>query len=361
MTGNIISAIGEQARDSKDMSGLTVIPGLIDAHVHMTADPSISSIEAQLSQTDEEIQTKMGERAVRMVHAGITTARDLGGGRWLELELRDQIAQGTAIGPMLLCAGQPLTIPEGHCHFWGGSATGLSEIKEVITRQHEHNVDLIKIMATGGVYTPKSHPGRAQFSQDHMSFAVRQANELGYSVAAHCHGTEGISRAVKAGVSTVEHCSWLETSGKRGICDPKVVAEIVSRGSWVSPTINGSWARFFEGVHDPATHPKQLFLEMKKAGVKFVASTDAGIPNVYHHELVKGLELFAGLAELSPAETLKSATSDSALALGIESLTGSISVGKKADLLFVKGDPLSDLNVLQHPEFVVAAGNELRN
>lgn len=340
------------------MSGLTVIPGLIDSHVHMTLDPKLTSLEAQLSQSDDEIRAKMLIRAREMVHAGITTARDLGGGRWLELELRDQIASGEVAGPRLLCAGQPLTSKGGHCYFWGGEATNNVEIEDVVRRQHANNVDLIKIMATGGMYTKQSQPGKAQFNQDELSLAVKISNDLGYRVAAHCHGTEGITRAANAGVATIEHCSWLDKGGARENCDREIANEIARRGIWVSPTINAGWARFMGGNGNFETHVNKLFEDMKECGVKFVASTDAGIPNVVHHDLARALRVFATMASLSPLECLLSATSNAAQALGIEEITGTIAVGKDADLLFVEGDPLEDLAVLQEPVLVVARGSE---
>lgn len=343
------------------MSGLTVIPGLIDAHVHMTLDPAILSMEQQLAQTDEEIQSKMDIRAREMVCAGITTARDLGGGRWLELDLRERIRSNAVPGPRLLCAGQPLTSENGHCHFWGGVATSETEIEDVIERQHEHEVDLIKIMATGGMYTKISKPGLAQFSQDQFDFAVRTANELGYRVAAHCHGTEGIARAAQAGVDTIEHCSWLGRDGSRSKCDKKVAREISKREIWVSPTVNAGWARFMSGNGKFEGILKKLFSTMRACGVKFIASTDAGIPNVRHHELARALGVFAQLAGLSCVETLRSATSNAAQALAIDHATGTIDLGKAADLLFVEGDPLQDLGVLQRPAMVVARGAEHRN
>lgn len=345
------------------MAGLTAIPGLIDSHVHMTLDPAISSLEKQLAQSDEEILSKMDRRAQEMLFGGITTARDLGGGRWLELTLRDRIRNKEVIGPRLICAGQPLTSKEGHCHFWGGVATSDSEIEEVVNRQHNHDVDLIKIMATGGMYTKISNPGLAQFSQEHMDLIVKTANNLGYRVAAHCHGTEGIARATRAGVDTIEHCSWLNRDGVRAPCDRDVAREIANRGIWVSPTVNAGWARFVAGNGKFERTLRDLFKSMKELGVRFIASTDAGIPNVRHHELSKSLKVFAQLADLSCIETLCAATSSAAQALAIDHTTGTIETGKDADIFIVEGDPLDDLEALQRPAMVLAQGavHELRS
>ena len=127
-----IRDVSDRAGRGRDCSGLTVVPGLMDAHVHMTLDPSIPTVDGQLAQSEEDIRAKMVDRAERMVRSGITTARDLGGGAWLELELRDRINRGEIPGPRLLCAGQPVTSVQGHCHFWGGESASVEDARTVI-------------------------------------------------------------------------------------------------------------------------------------------------------------------------------------------------------------------------------------
>ena len=349
-----IAAVGN-GLGGRDCTGLTVIPGLIDAHVHMVLDPALMTVAAQLTQKPEAVWEKMLARAEAMVRAGITTARDLGGGDWLELELRDRINAGEITGPRLLCAGQPITSVSGHCHFWGGEAVDVAQAKAIIQRQHEHGVDLIKLMATGGMQTPGSQPKEAQFNRADTKTIVDAANALGYEVAAHCHGTAGIEYAANAGVRTIEHCSWIGDSGGREPYDAAVAAEIGRRGIWVSPTVNAGWARFGPEF---AARVTENMRGMKAAGCAMIASTDAGIPNVRHEDLAKSLPVFALLAELSPLETLKCATSASAAALGLGEVTGTLRAGLSADLLFVPGDPLVDLNVLASPFLVVARGIE---
>lgn len=339
-----------------DCAGLTAVPGLIDAHVHMVLDPAIASLKDQLSQRPRVIRKKMESCAEAMVRHGITTARDLGGGNWLELDLRDRINAGKILGPRLLCAGQPITSVKGHCHFWGGESSDLETAKAVIERQHAHGVDLIKVMATGGMQTPDSQPKDAQFDQATTTAIVAAANELGYDVAAHCHGTPGIRHAANAGVRSIEHCSWIGGDGKREPYDPAVAGEIARRGVWVSPTINAGWGRFPEEF---AVRIRENMRGMKAAGCRLVASTDAGIPNVRHQDLARALPVFARLAELEPVEVLKCATSECAAALGLAEVTGGLREGLSADLLFVRGDPLADLQTLQRPVKVVIRGREV--
>lgn len=355
-----ITEIGIEHPQARDCSGLTVLPGLIDSHVHMVLDPAIHDVAKQLAQTDDDIRKKMPDRAESMLKAGITSARDLGGGNWLELELRDRIRNREIKGPRLLCAGRPITSIDGHSYFWGGAVLGPEEAHHVVDENCEKGVDLIKIMATGGMFTAKSHPGRAQFTQDELTEIISYAHDRDFAVAAHCHGSEGIANAVYAGVDTVEHCSWMDTEGRRGEYLHDVVTEMATRKTWISPTVNSNWSRFLQSNPAHLGIVRQQFREMKAAGVQFIASTDAGIPNVYHQDLPRSLPVFAKYADMQPVDVLRSTTSNAARALNIHNETGAVKVGLAADLLFVEGDPLTDLDVIQKPASVIARGVEVQ-
>ena len=351
--GRILS-LGETGPDSRDMSGLTVLPGLMDAHVHLCLDPAVRSPEDQ--ETDPEaLLPDMRQRAKAMVRAGITTARDLGGGNWAELTLRDEIEAGQTPGPRLLCAGQPITSVGGHCHFWGGEAANVDAALEVLARQVDKGSDLIKVMATGGSLTPNSTPADAQFDTETIRAIVQASADKGRHVAAHCHGTTGIVNAVNAGVRTVEHCSWVGPNGWGKNYDEVTVAAMAAQGTWVSPTINLGWARF-RGNKPLETLRQENLARLRAAGVGLIASTDAGIPGVKHHDLPLALAEFAHFAALSPIETLRTATHDCAVALGIDNVTGRVASGLYADLLVVEGDPLADLAALTGPVEVFARG-----
>jgi len=335
------------------------IPGLIDAHVHMDLDPHLRSPDDQFTASRVDRDLRMVARAADMVRAGITTARDLGGGEWRELALRDAIARGELPGPRLVCAGQPLTIAEGHCHFWGGVAETHEEQAEVVRRQLEHGVDWVKVMATGGYFTKGSGVDRAQFSADEIAQAVSLGAEAGLETAAHCHGKAGIFNAARAGVRTIEHCSFASDRGYGADYDASVVAEVAAQGAWVSPTINGNWLGRMEREGKPTSffrNMQRVLSELRAAGIPLLASTDAGIPGVFHHGLSAGLRAFAKYAEISPLEVLRSATRDSALGLGLEGVCGRLAEGLSADVLVLPGDPLADLTQLEEPLAVIAAG-----
>ncbi len=355
-----IRSAGGSGGGGFDLAGCTVIPGLIDAHVHMTLDPELRSPGEQLRTPQGRLEEQMRARALAMVRAGITTARDLGGGAWLEIALRDRIARGELPGPRLLCAGQPVTSPGGHCFFWGGEARSEREIERVVKRQTDHGADWIKVMATGGMLTRGTRVREAQFDLDGLRAAVAAARARGREVAAHCHGTRGIALAAEAGVRTIEHCSWVGDAGFGSAFDPDVAEVLAKAGSFVSPTINAGWKRFLSGKggkpSERAARMRACFAGLRSAGVELIASTDAGIPNVAHHRLPAALAVFAEIAELEPVEALRAATSNAARALGLEGRTGQLLPGYEADLLVVEGDPLHDLAALERPRLVVARG-----
>jgi imidazolonepropionase-like amidohydrolase len=335
------------------------MPGLIDAHVHMCLDPRIGSPASQIAAPRAERLQQALSRAQKMLRAGITTARDLGGGEWLEIEVRDRIERGHAPGPRLLCAGQPVTSPGGHCHFWGGEAEDLPAARVVIERQAQHAVDWIKVMATGGVMTPGSRSASVQFAPRLLAEIVDAAREHGRSVAAHCHGTEGIVQAAAAGVRTIEHCSFAGPKGFGSDFRASAVERLAESGAWVSPTVNSGWGPRMRQDAAPTEFYRRMSHGLRAlvaGGVAMIASTDAGIPGVEHHRLPDALQVFARYAGLSPLETLKTATSESARALGLGGEVGVLQPGCRADILVLKRDPLRDLSALGEPLLVIAGG-----
>lgn len=365
-TGRITAVeAGDRGDDTAvDLDGLFVVPGLIDAHVHLALDPVIASPDAQFAVPEQDRRLRMLARARAMVMAGITTARDLGGGDFSELELRDAVTEGRFAGPRILCAGQPLTRPKGHCHFWGGGATSSDEQRAVVARQIDRGVDLIKVMATGGVFTKGSSVRDAQFDEAEIAEVCTQAGAAGLAVAAHCHGTVGIRNAARGGVATIEHCSFAGDQGFGSDFDADVVDDIARAGAAVSPTMNLGWGRrLTDAEGHPTTffgHMSEVMRALRASGVSLIASTDAGIPGVAHHRLVEGLLAFQRFAAFTPVELLRSATSASALALGLGEEAGRVAPGFSADLVAVRRDPTVDPTTLLDPVFVMARGRVVK-
>ena len=348
--------------DPVDLGDRVIVPGLIDAHVHLELDPALKSPKEQLAVPEAERRASIARRAAAMLAAGITTARDCGGGGYMEHDLRDEIDAGRRPGPRMLCCGRPITTPGGHCHFWGGEVDGEAAIDERVGDQIEAGSDWIKVMATGGVFTPGGARARdTQFDESGLRRIVEAASAAGRSVAAHCHGTRGIAFAAGAGVRTIEHASFAGEKGFGTDLDPALMQEMAARELWVSPTVNAGWGRRVRKKEDGG--PTDFFLRMSRTlreqrdhGLRFIASTDAGIPGVAHHDLVAGLEAFALFADLRPVDVLRAATSESARALGLEAETGRIAPGLSADFLVLDADPLEDLAALRDPEYVVIRG-----
>ena len=365
--GSRITAIGTEpalARGAHVINAApdsVALPGLIDAHVHISLNSALPDWRSQLAIPRDRLVVEMEQRAEAMLRAGITTARDCGGGGWLEVGLRDRIARGEIQGPRLLCTGQPITTPRGHCWFWGGTASSPDEIDSVVQRQCAHEVDWIKVMATGGLYTKETHIEDAQFREAELRAVVEGARSRGRLVAAHCHGTAGIEHAVAAGVRTLEHCSFAGSQGMGTAPDPKLAERIAAQQMWVSPNVSTSWARRAEvDDSDFFRNMREVFRMLRGAGVKLIASTDAGMPRVSHTDLPRALAIFARFAELSPVEVLRAATSEAARALGIGHETGSLQPLSTADILVVDGDPLRDLEALTRPRLVIARGAPVR-
>jgi len=364
-----IVAVGEDALAGDgsvrriELPGRVLVPGLIDAHVHLELDPSLRTPADQLAVPEDTLLAAMKARARSMLFAGITTARDCGGGRHREHALRAQINAGEQLGPRLLCCGQPITTPGGHCEFWGGAVTTRVEIDRMIGLQVEAGSDWIKVMATGGVFTPNSRARDSQFDLPRLIAIVETAARAGRSVAAHCHGTRGIADAVLAGVRTIEHASFAGPEGFGTAIDESLIKEMARRELWISPTVNAGWGRRILNEHgEPSEFFKRMSTSLRMQrdhGVRFIASTDAGIPGVAHHDLVDGLLAFERFAGLRPVDALRAATSEAASALGIAERTGRISVGLSADFLILESDPLADLSVLRDPEVVVFRGEWL--
>jgi imidazolonepropionase-like amidohydrolase len=346
-----------------DLEGRVLVPGLIDAHVHLELDPFLRTPAEQLAVAPDALVIAMEERARAMLFAGITTARDCGGGRHREHRLRDRIRSGECRGPRLLCCGQPITSPGGHCHFWGGEVSTGVEIDRMVGLQVEAGSEWIKVMATGGVFTPKSRARDSQFDLARLNRVVDAASRAGRPVAAHCHGTQGIADALRAGIRTLEHASFAGADGFGTAIDESLVRAMAEAEVWVSPTVNAGWGR---RILSKSGEPTDFFERMSRClrlqrdlGVRFIASTDAGIPGVAHHDLVAGLIAFERFAGLRPVDVLRAATCEAATALGVGDETGRIAEGLSADFLVLEADPLLDLEALRDPEVVVSRGSWL--
>jgi imidazolonepropionase-like amidohydrolase len=348
--GRITGGEGPAAR-TIDVSGCTVLPGLIEAHAHLCWNAQPDWREVYNAESPERVLLRMAANAGRMLRAGITTVRDLGAPTHLAVALRDAVRDGLVEAPDLLVSGAPITTTGGHCYFLGGEADGELAVRVAVRERAKAGVDWIKIMASGGNMTPGSNPFAAQYRVEEVRAAVEEAHRLGRRVAAHAHGVAGIRVAVEAGVDTIEHCSFQTPAGSEK--DDAVIAQIAAKGIAVSPTVSVGLAR--QKGTERYDRRAAVVRQLLAAGCRVLASTDCGIPNVPHEALAGGLRALAEAAGLSPVETLRLATSRSAEILGLAD-RGVIEPARRADLLVVEGDPTEDLGALDKVRLVVAAG-----
>ncbi|MFC9735044.1 amidohydrolase family protein [Streptomyces roseolus] len=333
----------------------TIMPGLIDAHVHLVFDGSPDPVANLQTSTDEVLLEDMRHRAEQLLRSGVTTARDLGDRGGLALRLAAEISEGRTPGPRIVSAGTPATTVGGHCHFLGGEITGEAEARDLVRRNLAAGAGVIKAMVTGGGLTkdgPKSH--ESQFTKEELGALVDEAHRAGVPVAAHAHGADGIAAAVEAGVDTIEHCTWMTGGGLDFRQD--VVQQIIDRGIAVCPAVSPHWQmlpRIFG--EERAAAMFDMVRRMADAGVRLVAGTDAGVQRAGFDGLVPALSFYAHLG-LTPAAIIDMATSEAATALGLDTTTGRITPGHRADLLLVDGDPLSDLGALKNVRAVFVGG-----
>jgi imidazolonepropionase-like amidohydrolase len=235
----------------------------------------------------------------------------------------------------------------------GGEADGEDELLRLVRTHHKHGADLIKVMSTGGFMTAGSAPWYAQFTVAQLAAVVEEATRLDKPVAAHAHGLEGIDRAVQAGVSTLEHCSFVTDTNERVFSEP-LAARIAEQGIFVCPTVNVNAPYLEKRTGRPFGRHLRPMREM---GVRLIAGTDAGINNTPHHQYVGGLEHLVTLG-FRPAEVLAMATTEAAGALGLGRTTGRLAPRYEADVIVVDGDPATDISALARLRRVIARGQD---
>lgn len=337
-----------------DLPGATLLPGLIDTHVHLVFDGGPDPVAALAERDDDAALAAMAAAALAQLRAGVTTVRDLGDRDHLALRLRERTAE---LLPTIVAAGPPVTTPGGHCHFLGGATSGVDGVRAAVRERVERGVDVIKVMAGGGQMTASTDPGATQFSPAELRALVAEAHRNGLPVTAHAHALEAIERAVAAGVDGIEHCTF--RSGTDIVAPPEVIAQIAARRIAVGTT--GGIVEVPGFAVPPALLallPKLIsaHIALRRAGAVLVAGTDAGIgPPKPHGVLPHGL---ANLVELgmTNAEAVRAGTHVAAQVCGLGDRKGRAAAGFDADLLAVDGNPLHDMAALLRPVAVLAAG-----
>lgn len=352
-----------------NMRNQTVMPGFIDSHVHLSSETSKNKYMENFTLNDDDNALRAVKYSERTLMAGFTTVRDLGG--HIAVSLRNAINAGDIKGPRILAAGKSIASTGGHADPSNGYSRALmgdpeakegvvnspEEARKAVRQRYKESSDVIKITATGGVLSNARDGAGAQFTEDEIKAVVITAKDYGFRVAAHAHGAEGMKRAIRAGVSSIEHGTFM---------DDEVIALMKENGTYYVPTITAGKSvadsAKIPGYYPPLVLPKAIatgpkiqstFAKAYKEGVKIAFGTDAGV--FAHGKNYKEFEYMVE-AGMPAMEAIKSATINAADLLGISDRIGSIEKGKSADIIAVKGDPIKDIKVLSAMDFVMKEG-----
>lgn len=360
-----------------DLRAATVMPGLMDMHVHITSEYSRSSELDRFKKNAADVALDGAMFAERTLQAGFTTVRDLGDSFTASLALRNAINSGKLAGPRIFASGKSIATTGGHAdptngwaqHLGGqnvgprdGVIDGTDEATQAVRQRYKDGSDLIKITATGGVLSIAKNGLNPQFTEEEIRAVVATARDYGFTVAAHAHGAEGMKRAVRAGVDSIEHGTFM---------DEETMRLMRERGTYYVPTITaGQWVfdrsqedGFFPQVVRPKAalvgpQIQSTFAKAYRAGVRIMFGTDTGVSA--HGDNAREFVLMVD-AGMPAMEAIQSATIVPARFLGIEDRLGSVESGKIADLIAVPGDPLTDISLMRRVNFVMKDGIVYRN
>jgi len=363
---------GERVLDLKDA---WVMPGLIDLHVHFGSESSPSAYIEQFTMNPTDFALRAVRHARVTLEAGFTTVRNPGDYAGETLAMRDAIAKGWVVGPRVFSAGKSLATTGGHAdptNGWAdaiegdpgpkdGVINGPEDAAKAVRERYKERADFIKITATGGVLSLARSPDAPQFFDEELEAVIRTARDYGFHVAAHAHGAEGIKRAVRAGVTSIEHGTFM---------DDEAIALMKEHGTWYVPTISagrfvGEKAKI-EGYYPEVVRPKaekvgrqirETFTKAWRAGVKIAFGTDSGVSP--HGDNAKEL-VYMVEGGMPPLDAIRAATSNAAEVLGKKGVLGCAAAGCLADLVAVRRDPLADVSALTAVDFVMKGGTVVR-
>jgi imidazolonepropionase-like amidohydrolase len=347
--------------EAVDLGDVTLMPGLVDAHVHLVWDTSAKPHEVVERESRALTVLRCAKNAALHLRAGVTTVRDLGATDGLSIDVARAVELGLLPGPRVVAAGRAIAMTGGHGWFLGREADGADAVRRAAREEMKAGAACIKLMASGGVYGHAEEPGSPQLTPEEMRAGVEEAHKAGRRVAAHAYSTAAISNALEAGVDSIEHGSFLDRD----------TAEMMREtGTWLVPTMSVYAAMSEKGPELGAPEyiqrktaevleaSRRAFRLALDAGVPMAAGTDCGAPGHPHGTLREELKLMVE-AGATPQQALKFGTSGAARLLGLGDELGTLGPGKRADVLAVGGDPLRDIHALDEVRLVLRDGVEV--
>ena len=341
-----------------DLPGVTLLPGLIDTHVHLAFDASTTPVVNLAARTDAEVTEAMAAAARTALLGGVTTVRDLGDRNYLSLSLR-----GRDDLPTILAAGPPITRPDGHCHYLGGCVEpGPDGMRAAIRDRVERGVDVVKIMGSGGALTPSTQQHLSQFERAELRAAVEEAHRHGLPVTVHAHAVQAIVDALAVGADGMEHVTFWTEDGIDAPVD--VLDEIVERQVVVGATV-GLLPQSGDAGPPPQVRARlgRILANMTRLvadGARVVAGTDAGIAPAKPHDVLRYAPAMLASIGLTNDDILRTITVTAAEVCGLGDTKGRLAPGYDGDVLAVDGDPRRDLGALHRIRAVYARGVRMR-
>jgi imidazolonepropionase-like amidohydrolase len=338
----------------------TVLPGLIDTHVHLCADGSRGALVRDSHRTVPERESVVREALRQQLRSGVTSVRDLGDHRWTVLE-----RAGREDEPAVVASGPPITTPGGHCAAMGGGAHGSQALKRAVSERAQRHADVVKIIVSGGAMTAGSDLLSMQYSPQDLSLVVREAHRVGLPVAAHAHSLEAVQACVLAGVDGIEHCTCLTERGL--LTPPDLIAALAAANIHVGPTLGrvpGSLpspqaVQVMRRTGLSVAGRLAQVARLHRGGVAIISGSDAGIHPGKPHGVLPHAVAEIVAAGLPVADALASATSIAARACGLDQRTGFLRAGLRADLLVVDGNPGVNIADLTRVRAIVLRGRQI--
>jgi imidazolonepropionase-like amidohydrolase len=359
-----------------DLGDVSLLPGLVDVHAHMHCSATPDAYHLVTTEPHEALLLRAAANLRTALMSGVTTLRDIGSKNEVAFPVRDAVRRGVIPGPRLILAGTPITTTAGHCWMFGTEADTLDEVVAAVRRQKKLGADCIKMMATGGMFTPTANPRTVQYPVPTLRAAVREAERLDMQIVAHTLSAEGVRNCVEAGIHHLVHARWLSADPRKGLeYDPEVASRMAANGQAADVTFGLhllAHEAVAAGAPPPAPHWSvaaapvaveehvEVTRDMRARGVRFISGLDMGMAHARFDATSANARAFVRWFGYSPWQALAVSTVESAEAMRLGHQVGAIRPGYVADLMSVAGDPAADIAALGDAVDVIQGGRPVK-